>query len=336
MHAGPSRPAFSETFAARASALRTAIPDLTNDQILTEMMRLIALLGDGHSAIYGPAPQQDSPVEFTAGLLPYKFYWFPDGLYIVDGIGEAAKDAGQRVVRFGGFTAEDVLARLSAYRGGDNSMTWRWMGPQFYVGSLLLLKDAGATASRETVDMTLEAPDGRVITRTVTAGRFDIPRKLRPYPRSRARPLYLSRVDTNYWLEELPEHRALYFQFNQVRDAETESLATFADRLRRTLAERRIESLIVDVRHNNGGNNSLVRPLVRAMVDFEMADRQRRVFVIMGRNTFSAAQNFLNEMERWTDATFVGEPSSSSPNFVGEETNVLLPYSRVMGSISTQ
>ncbi|MCK5712823.1 MAG: hypothetical protein KAI25_08915, partial [Hyphomicrobiaceae bacterium] len=42
-----------------------------------------------------------------------------------------------------------------------------------------------------------------------------------------------------------------------------------------------------------------------------------------------------NRLERWTDAEFAGEPSSSSPNFVGEETNLLLPFSRVRGSIST-
>ena len=35
-----------------------------------------------------------------------------------------------------------------------------------------------------------------------------------------------------------------------------------------------------------------------------------------------------------TDAIFVGEPSSSSPNFVGEETQVLLPYSGTIVSIS--
>lgn len=41
-------------------------------------------------------------------------------------------------------------------------------------------------------------------------------------------------------------------------------------------------------------------------------------------------------MERWTDAVFAGEPSSSSPNFAGEETGLVLPYSRVRGSISTR
>ena len=65
-----------------------------------------------------------------------------------------------------------------------------------------------------------------------------------------------------------------------------------------------------------------------------MRSPENRVFVLMGRNTFSAAQNFINRVERWTNATFVGEASSSSPNFVGEENDIVLPYSRVRGSLS--
>ena len=41
-------------------------------------------------------------------------------------------------------------------------------------------------------------------------------------------------------------------------------------------------------------------------------------------------------MERWTDATFVAEPSGSKPNFAGEDTELILPYSGLRGSISTR
>ena len=67
-----------------------------------------------------------------------------------------------------------------------------------------------------------------------------------------------------------------------------------------------------------------------------MRSPEHRIYVLMGRNTFSACQNFTNRVERWTDATFVGEPSSSSPNFVGEENSIVLPFSRVGGSISNR
>ena len=110
-----------------------------------------------------------------------------------------------------------------------------------------------------------------------------------------------------------------------MRNSDSESIAAFSERLRELLRRESATSLIVDVRHNNGGNNTLVRPLVRTLIEFDMRSPGHRIFVIAGRGTFSAAQNFINRVERWTNATFVGEPSSSSPNFVGEEHGFLLP-----------
>jgi hypothetical protein len=224
---------------------------------------------------------------------------------------------------------------MSEYRGVDNPMTWKWMGPQFYVGRLAMLKEVGATGSDETVDVTLEAPDGRRFTETVPGGSHQHRRKLRPQADGEP-PLYLSRVDTNFWIKPMPKVETLYFQFNQVRGSEDESIEAFAERLHAALAADNVRTLIVDVRHNNGGNNTLVAPLIRTIVAFDMADPDHRIVVLTGRNTFSAAQSFINRLERWTDAEFAGEPSSSSPNFVGEETNLLLPFSRVRGSISTR
>jgi hypothetical protein len=59
------------------------------------------------------------------------------------------------------------------------------------------------------------------------------------------------------------------------------------------------------------------------------------VFVITGRNTFSAAMNFATEIEQTTDATFVGEETGGSPNLYGDVRSVLLPNSNLAASIST-
>ena len=335
VHADPERPAFSPRFEAQAKELREAIPQLSNDQVLARMMRLLAILNDGHTALYGPGP--DTTLEFERRVLPFKFYSFPSGLYIVDGAGDWVDHAGSRVLRFGELSAEEVLRRMSEYRGVDNAMTWTWMGPQFYVRMLAMLREVGAIADGGSVELTLLTPEGVERTLTVEGGDHELVRKLRPFPAGTGEvPLYLSNVGANYWMKSMPDRGAIYVQFNQVRDAPLESIGTFSTRLRTSLLGEGATTLIVDVRHNNGGNNSLVRPLVRTMIEFEMRSPEHRIFVLMGRNTFSAAQNFINHVERWTDATFVGEPSSSSPNFVGEENEIVLPYSRVRGSISNR
>lgn len=63
-------------------------------------------------------------------------------------------------------------------------------------------------------------------------------------------------------------------------------------------------------------------------------NQRGKLFVIVGRQTFSAAMNGAAEIERHTNAIFVGEPTGSSPNFVGETIGVNLTYSKMRGSIS--
>ena len=335
MHAGLDRPAFSSHFVQESQALQKAIPELSDAEVLTGMMRLLAILSDGHTGIYGASP--DTPLNINREILPLKFYVFDEGVYIVDGIGPAAELAGRRVLQFGDLSAEETLRSMSEFRGLDNPMTWKWMGPQFYLGRMLMLQQVGVTTSTESVALTLQDAAGQVSVRKIDSGNFEIRRKLRPSPATKGEvPLYLRNIGIEYWMESFPDQHAIYFQFNQVRDGEDQSIAEFALQLAERLDKESATSLIVDVRHNNGGNNSLVRPLIRTLVAFESASPGNKIYIITGRNTFSAAQNFINRIEQWTDAIFVGEPSSSSPNFVGEETNLLLPYSRVRGSISTR
>ncbi len=181
--------------------------------------------------------------------------------------------------------------------------------------------------------------DGAGQVREVSLAGGDIrpPVKLRaPLGRSGSVPLYLRRPDDNYWLEPLPTESAVYVAFNQVQDQGKVTIAAFADSMLATLRRNRARTLIVDVRRNNGGSSPLNRPLVRAIVQFEGWGPERQAYVIVGRNTFSAAGNFLNAVERVTNAIFAGEPSSAKPNSVGEDTEVLLPYSGIRGSLASR
>jgi hypothetical protein len=58
------------------------------------------------------------------------------------------------------------------------------------------------------------------------------------------------------------------------------------------------------------------------------------LFVITGRGTFSAAQNTATFLDRHTNAVFVGEPTGSSPNFVGETAPFRLPHSGLQANVS--
>nr|MBA4125023.1 hypothetical protein [Acidobacteriota bacterium] len=74
--------------------------------------------------------------------------------------------------------------------------------------------------------------------------------------------------------------------------------------------------------------------LVQGLIKNEKINRRGKLFVIIGRRTFSAAQNASTFFERYTNAMFVGEPTGASPNFVGEEDPFVLPYSKIAANVS--
>jgi hypothetical protein len=126
----------------------------------------------------------------------------------------------------------------------------------------------------------------------------------------------------------------VYCQINLIRDTPNETLPQFGERLVKFINEHDVDGLILDLRWNNGGNTLLAQPFLHHLMRNEKINRRGSFFVVIGRRTFSAAQNLATFLERHTNAIFVGEPTGSSPNFVGEEEFFTLPYSGMSANVS--
>jgi hypothetical protein len=143
------------------------------------------------------------------------------------------------------------------------------------------------------------------------------------------RPLHLRHRELPYWFEYLPAADLVYFQYNAVRDHPAETFAVFCDRLFGFIEDRRPARLVIDMRWNGGGNTFLSQTLLHHLIACPAINRRGALFVIIGRLTFSAAQNTVTAIDRETSAIFVGEPTGSRPNFIGESIYFELPYSKV-------
>jgi hypothetical protein len=63
------------------------------------------------------------------------------------------------------------------------------------------------------------------------------------------------------------------------------------------------------------------------LLDDPAVDVPGRLFVIVGRNTWSAGTLLMARVEDRTDVTFVGERSAGNPTFYGDVVPLRLPYS---------
>lgn len=153
-------------------------------------------------------------------------------------------------------------------------------------------------------------------------------------PDGGALPLYLRNTELPYWFEHLAEHRVLFLQCNEVRDHPVETFADFCDRAFDYIDHHDVERLVLDLRWNGGGNTFLSQTLLRHLVGSQKINVWGNLFVIIGRATFSAAQNTATAIERHTKAIFVGEPTGSRPNFIGESVPFELLFSKTRVNVS--
>ena len=317
-----------------ADELSRNIPRYSDDRVIFEMQRLAAYVGDGHTYVL-PLGAQRVP----GSMLPLRFYLFGNELYVIDANPGFEKWIGSRLVAIGSTPASKILDRLKPTISSDNPFAWKWIGPPFLNlrGAIESLTD---TPAGDSIPVTLRDRDGT--SHVLHLATFPPPRmqgvpklmasKLSGAP---AAPLWLSNVSRNFWMKPMSPG-TLYVQFNQVMDESGHTLAQAAEELGKALADNKTGRLIIDVRHNNGGNSYLYRPIIDELIKWESVTPKGKLYVLTGRNTFSAAQNFIAQLDNRTRAIFVGEPSSSKPNFVGEENDIQLPWSGAIASISNR
>jgi hypothetical protein len=303
IHPDPWHAVSEVEFKEAATRLEERIDGLTPDQQLVELMRLTALLGerDGHGGVFPLDPTH----ERTLHVYPIRLYEFSDGLYVVDAL-ERPQLVGARVDSIGGRPVEEVMEAVRPLVPADNDMSRKARVPQYMLVAEVL-RGLGIVGSFEL--------DGRpVALEPIEATEYvdAYPDLFRPQvpqglPR-RSEPPYLAGRSRDRWTTTL--RSAVYGAYNVTLGDTT----AFADALTRSGRK----GIIVDVRHNPGGENGTYPPLLEAL-------RGHDVTVLIGRTTYSAAANFITELEQIADVTFVGEPSGGAPNLYGDPLPVTLP-----------
>jgi hypothetical protein len=323
-------------FDAQIDALEGALPGLTASQVKVGIMRLVASVNDGHTRV-----RQE-----TLGNhgLPVRLHFFADGLYVVSGHKTYAAIVGGKVKKIGPMSAEEAYAAVRSLVSvdADNEGRRRLLAVDLLVMPEIL-QAIGAAKSTAVVELTTEK-DGRETTTTLPAeSRNDRtwPREPQDWVDAREHsrnptPPWLQHPDKHYWHAFLDDHRTLYIQYNQVQnEPEHQPIAEYFPRLFKEAEQRRVERVVIDVRLNGGGNNELNRPIWHALLKSDRLNSKGRLWVIIGPKTFSAAMNFVDDMELNTRATFVGEPTGETPNMWGDPVNLTLPNSGMVVQTST-
>ena len=323
-----------DEFAAMVAAFDAKIPSLQRHEVIVEMARIVAAVGDGHTNVY---PTRDPKIGFHT--LPVVFTFFGEDLYV-----RAARESeralvGARVLRIGERSVTEAYASVKTMIGSENDQGTRYWA-QYLLAMPEVLHALGITRAFEAVPMTVATSHGEesvvlhsfspveIMTGdTVTLfdrqeGWIDVrDRSGRPDP------LWLRGSGDAFHFEHVGS--LLYVQINRVGDKTDETLAHFAQRMRDEIAATKPAKVAIDLRLNRGGDGTLIVPVIRALIQSESIDRKGRLFAIIGPATFSAAQMFVDALEKYTNVTFVGEPTGSRGNAYGDSRKIVLPNSGI-------
>lgn len=317
--------------------LKGRIPSLTRSQIIVGLKRIIAMIGDEHT---GFGLSTGPPIFFHT--LPVKIYKYSDGYFVQSAAPSYRSIVGRRIVAIGNVSVEEAMARL--FRIADASNPWSFFSEVQFMMRGEVLHALGITGADDRAVFRVAGPTGTqsVEVRTVPHP-FNMGYNFGSPPDSDwldskqtpAAPLYQQRQDEYYWYVYTPD-KVLYIHLKFVLNAEKgETLADFFNRAFAFAEAHDAEKVVLDIRNNGGGNNTLTQPIIQNIVMRPSLNRRGKLFVIIGRGTASAAQNLTDRLQRDTNAVFVGEPTSEWPNHFGDPQAFTLPFSHIVIHISS-
>ena len=320
-----------QAFDAAVADLDRRIPTLQRNQIIVGMMRIAAMVGDGHTRV---DPRKDKAFSFPS--LPLKLYDFDDGIYVRAVMPGQEALLGARIEAVGGVPVVEARKRIAPLVSGDNLMAERMMTP-LYLAMPDVLQAVGLSDRRDTATLTL-VKNGRRRTATVKAAAVDPPwppdtdislitpagwvdARKAPVPMWLEEPLNLHR------LIGVPERGLVYAQLNQGTDYKGETLDAYGEKIAALAREQNPRALVFDLRLNYGGNGDIRHELLRSLIRAE--DDDTRLFVLTARGSFSATQFMLEDLARLSHGLLVGEPASGKPISHGDAYRSVMPNSGI-------
>lgn len=330
VHPRPFRYASEADFAAAVARLEAAIPRLSPEEVVVGLLRILALVRDGHTTMPMGFPGfGDAALErLNYHRLPVRLYAFEEGLFVTGAAGaEWADLIGHRVTAIDGAPVDSALTLAMAASPSDNRY-----GALDHAVVLLqvpqLLRGLGIADGDDGVTLTLAGDVTVRLPASVAAEDWQ------DGFATESRPLRLRHPDLPYWSEYLPGDRAMYVKYDVVLNRGERSIEDFFDAAFAEAEARGAERFVLDLRDNTGGNNSLNWPIIYDVIRSDRYNERGRVFVLIGRRTFSAAQNAVNSLERHTQAVFVGEPTAAHPNHYGDALRFTFPNSGLPFQVS--
>jgi hypothetical protein len=321
LHASAFHSISRASFDQEVARLAERLSQLNGDAIYFGLDTIANSIGDAHTYIELPTDDANLPIAFQRFGSDYR---------VVSATAENNAAVRSRVVAVDGVpirTARSILLRITP---AAETMSLRDSRVEGFLTTGMLLRGAGISKVRSPTVYTLLADDGTVFKDTVAAV---APGSAIDYVWAwRSRPLWHQNPAKSFWFTYLRRARTVYARFHGY-----DNLAANAASLLQYVRAKQPAKLVIDMRTNGGGDyregfNDLIRP-ISAM---PAINRSGHLFVLVDRDTYSAAMADAALFRRYTRATLVGQTIGERPNGYQEPRQFILPNSGLYVRYSTK
>ena len=300
-----------------------SLPTLQEHEIQIGLRRIVAMIGDAHTALAPPEGFHRYPLTL---------YWFGRDLRVIRTTSGYKAALGTRVVGIGSLIIVDARAKVDTLVPHESVQFVRYADV-----SLMPLAEV-LHALRIVPDLqharwTFENDNGERFFLELEAVPQDA--KLDWLSTLKAVPLYRERANELMWSKALPEAQTVYLNLKVYPDAAT--FKRVAEEFWKQVDSSGAKRLIIDVRQSSGGDFIKFQThLLKELKRRKEFHRSGSLYVVIGRGTQSASMVNAIELRKDLNAILVGEPSGTKPNGYSENDELRLPNSRLQVSYSTR
>lgn len=312
-----------EQFEKAVNELDRQIPTLRDYEIEIGLVRIGALIGDGHTYVNAWR---------TYHFFPLDVNWFNNDLRVTRASPVYSRALGARVIKIEDKSMTQVKATLNQLIPQGEAEGYALNASAFFILSAEALNVLGITKSLTTARWSFADDQGKQFTLDITpvSQRY---RDIKMLPAVTNQPLYLQRPEEEFWYIYLSDSQTVFLNFKAYPQNFKEAAQGLLDFIDRHPTKR----LVIDMRQNGGGDFTKVRVfLVPAIKQRPKLNKRGHLFVVTGRDTFSAAMTNAVDLRKETEAILVGEPTGARPNGYQEKRELILPNSGLRVSYSVE
>lgn len=319
-----------EEFEDALSTLEAQLKTLDDQQIVIELSRLIAMGGDSHTGIglggFAGAMRQ----------LPIEMIVLDDGVFIHAATEKHRNLIGRKIHSINGIPIDEVIDRVGELFAHENH--WKLINAGASYARLAPALAAVGVIDRfdaKSIRIKIDGDETCSISTVLAAQRDGLGwtsfiESIDPKP-----PMYTMQRGY-YGSRFLDASGVMYIAYNTCREAPDLPVAEFAEFITTKSEELDARCLVIDLRFNGGGDETVIWPMMAALEGFERFKDKGDIIVLISRYTYSSAMSNAHQFRDRCGAVLIGEPTGGKPNHFGQLGSFTLPNSGLTVHHSTK